>query len=100
MFGGGITLSSILVQTGAAGFLADQVSSLAMGHSPIVILLIISLFISVADRNSVPIRPVRPWWPRSMVTVASAMGMSATPLVLLVGIGASCAFMLPVSHSS
>ena len=32
-----------------------------------------------------------------MVTVASAMGMSATPLVLLVGIGASCAFMLPVS---
>lgn len=34
LFGGGITLSSILVQTGAAGFLADQVSSLAMGHSP------------------------------------------------------------------
>ena len=46
LFGGGITLSSILVQTGAAGFLADQVSSLAMGHSPIVILLIISLFIT------------------------------------------------------
>ena len=43
LFGGGITLSSILVQTGAAGFLADQVSSLAMGQSPIIILLIISL---------------------------------------------------------
>ncbi|MCB5932080.1 anion permease, partial [[Eubacterium] rectale] len=46
LFGGGITLSSILVQTGAAGFLADQVSSLAMGQSPIIILLIISLFIT------------------------------------------------------
>ena len=96
LFGGGITLSSILVQTGAAGFLADQVSSLAMGHSPIVILLIISLFITSLTEfcsNTASAALVAPL----MVTVASAMGMSATPLVLLVGIGASCAFMLPVS---
>ncbi len=94
LFGGGITLSSILVQTGAAGFLADQVSSLAMGHSPIVILLIISLFITSLTEfcsNTASAALVAPL----MVTVASAMGMSATPLVLLVGIGASCAFMLP-----
>ena len=96
LFGGGITLSSILVQTGAAGFLADQVSSLAMGQSPIVILLIISLFITSLTEfcsNTASAALVAPL----MVTVASAMGMSATPLVLLVGIGASCAFMLPVS---
>ena len=89
LFGGGITLSSILVQTGAAGFLADQVSSLA-------ILLIISLFITSLTEfcsNTASTALVAPL----MVTVASAMGMSATPLVLLVGIGASCAFMLPVS---
>ena len=96
LFGGGITLSSILVQTGAAGFLADQVSSLAMGQSPIIILLIISLFITSLTEfcsNTASTALVAPL----MVTVASAMGMSATPLVLLVGIGASCAFMLPVS---
>ena len=96
LFGGGITLSSILVQTGAAGFLADQVSSLAMGQSPIIILLIISLFITSLTEfcsNTASAALVAPL----MVTVASAMGMSATPLVLLVGIGASCAFMLPVS---
>lgn len=91
-----IALSSILVQTGAAGFLADQVSSLAMGQSPIIILLIISLFITSLTEfcsNTASAALVAPL----MVTVASAMGMSATPLVLLVGIGASCAFMLPVS---
>lgn len=96
LFGGGITLSSILVQTEAAGFLADQVSSLAMGQSPIIILLIISLFITSLTEfcsNTASAALVAPL----MVTVASAMGMSATPLVLLVGIGASCAFMLPVS---
>lgn len=96
LFGGGITLSSILVQTGAAGFLADLVSSLAMGQSPLIILLIISVFITSLTEfcsNTASAALVAPL----MVTVASAMGMSATPLVLLVGIGASCAFMLPVS---
>ena len=80
----------------AGGCLADQVSSLAMGQSPIIILLIISLFITSLTEfcsNTASAALVAPL----MVTVASAMGMSATPLVLLVGIGASCAFMLPVS---
>lgn len=96
LFGGGITLSSILVQTGAAGFLADQVSSIAMGQNPLIILLIISVFISSLTEfcsNTASAALVAPL----MVTVAAAMGMSATPLVLLVGVGASCAFMLPVS---
>lgn len=96
LFGGGITLSAILVQTGAARFLADQVSSLAMGQDPLIILLIISLFITSLTEfcsNTASAALVAPL----MVTVADAMGMSAVPLVLLVGIGASCAFMLPVS---
>lgn len=63
-----------------------------MGQNPLIILLIISVFISsltefCSNTASAAL----------MVTVAAAMGMSATPLVLLVGIGASCAFMLPVS---
>lgn len=81
---------------GRQGSVADQVSSLAMGQSPIIILLIISLFITSLTEfcsNTASAALVAPL----MVTVASAMGMSATPLVLLVGIGASCAFMLPVS---
>ncbi len=95
LFGGGITLSSILVQTGAAGFLADQVSSRhgaqphrhPAHHQPLHHVADGILFQYGQRRLVAPL----------MVTVASAMGMSATPLVLLVGIGASCAFMLPVS---
>lgn len=96
LFGGGITLSTVLVQTDAAKFLAQQVSDLAMGQNPLIILLIISVFITSLTEfcsNTASAALVAPL----MVTVAAAMGMSATPLVLLVGIGASCAFMLPVS---
>lgn len=96
LFGGGITLSGILVQTGAAHFLAGQVSALAMGRDPFIILLIISLFITGLTEfcsNTASAALVAPL----MVTVAAAMGLSPVPLVLLVGIGASCAFMLPVS---
>lgn len=67
-----------------------------MGQNPLIILLIISVFITSLTEfcsNTASAALVAPL----MVTVASAMGMSATPLVLLVGIGASCAFMLPVS---
>lgn len=46
LFGGGITLSTVLVQTDAAKFLANQVSDLAMGQNPLIILLIISVFIT------------------------------------------------------
>ena len=52
-----------------------------MGQSPIIILLIISLFITSLTEfcsNTASAALVAPL----MVTVASAMGMSATPLVL------------------
>lgn len=78
------------------GGMGTLVGSPPMGQSPIIILLIISLFITSLTEfcsNTASAALVAPL----MVTVASAMGMSATPLVLLVGIGASCAFMLPVS---
>ncbi len=96
LFGGGITLSSVLVETGAAKFLATTVADFGMGHNPLILLLIISAFISMLTEfcsNTASAALVAPL----MVTVAREMGISAEPLVLIVGIGASCAFMLPVS---
>lgn len=96
LFGGGITLSTILIQTGAGKFLASQVAALGTGQSLIVLLLIISLFITMLTEfcsNTAAAALVCPL----MVTVAKEMGIPAEPLVLLIGVGASCAFMLPVS---
>lgn len=69
---------------------------LGEGQSIFVLLLIISLFITMLTEfcsNTASAALVCPL----MVTVAAEMGISAQPLVLLIGVGASCAFMLPVS---
>lgn len=71
LFGGGITLSTVLVQTDAAKFLANQVSDLAMGQNPLIILLIISVFITSLTEfcsNTASAALVAPL----MVTVVSA----------------------------
>ena len=96
LFGGGITLSTILIKTGAGQFLASQVAVLGTGQSLIVLFLIVSLFITMLTEfcsNTASAALVCPL----MVTVAAEMGIPAEPLVLLIGVGASCAFMLPVS---
>lgn len=96
LFGGGITLSTVLIKTGAGQFLASQVAELGTGQSLIVLFLIVSLFITMLTEfcsNTASAALVCPL----MVTVAAEMGIPAEPLVLLIGVGASCAFMLPVS---
>lgn len=96
LFGGGITLSSILIKTGAGHYLATSVADLSTGHGLLFLLLIISLFITALTEfcsNTASAALVVPL----MGAVAAEMGIPATPLVLLIGVGASCAFMLPVS---
>lgn len=96
LFGGGITLSSILIKTGAGHYLATSVADLSTGHGLLFLLIIISLFITALTEfcsNTASAALVVPL----MGAVAAEMGIPATPLVLLIGVGASCAFMLPVS---
>ncbi len=88
-------MSQLLQTTGAGAYLASQVTELASGHNIIILLLILSLFISMLTEfcsNTAAAALLCPL----MVTLAAEMGIAATPLVLLIGIGASCAFMLPV----
>lgn len=96
LFGGGITLSKILMDTGAGHFLAVQITE-GFGHFGIfVFLLAVSAFISFLTEfcsNTASAALVVPL----MVSIAPELGISDQPLVLLIGIGASCAFMLPVS---
>lgn len=95
LFFGGFALAGALHEQKIDTWLAGKILRMARGSLGMALILIFlaTAFLSMWMSNTASAALVAPL----MVTVASAMGMSATPLVLLVGIGASCAFMLPVS---
>lgn len=96
LFGGGLTLSAILQTSGASGIMADWMKdTFGQSHWFIIILAVTTFIIILTEFTSntasaallVPI----------FATVAEALGMPVMVLTMIIGIGASCAFMLPVA---
>ncbi|WP_037585640.1 SLC13 family permease [Stenoxybacter acetivorans] len=96
LFGGGIALSNLLKNSGASKVLGEQMAStFALAHPFIVILAVAAFIIILTEFTSntasaallVPI----------FASVADQMGLPKEVMVLIIGIGASCAFMLPVA---
>lgn len=96
LFGGGLALSVILKDSGASAVLANGVTAL-FGHSNwLMIIIATALFIiflteftsnTASSALLVPIFGV----------VGDALGMPHAMLPLVIGFGASCAYMLPVA---
>ncbi len=96
LFGGGLTLSEVLNASGASSVLGDQVAALLGGAHPLLLILGTALFIAVLTEfasNTATAALLVPVF----AAVAHQMGISETALVLVIGVGASCAFMLPVA---
>ncbi|ATW42759.1 DASS family sodium-coupled anion symporter [Glaesserella parasuis] len=96
LFGGGLTLSSVLGQTGASKVMADGIVFLIEGgHFYLIGLLVAAFIIFLTEFTSntasaallVPI----------FISIAQALNMPLVGLALIIGLGASCAFMLPVA---
>lgn len=96
LFGGGLTLSNVLRDSGASKILADLVVHfIEGGHFYLIGLMIAAFIIFLTEFTSntasaallVPI----------FISIAEALGMPAVGLSLIIGLGASCAFMLPVA---
>lgn len=96
LFGGGLTLSSVLGQTGASKVMADGIVFLIEGgHFYLIGLLVAAFIIFLTEFTSntasaallVPI----------FISIAQALNMPPVGLALIIGLGASCAFMLPVA---
>lgn len=96
LFGGGLTLSAVLGQTGASKIMADGIVSLIEGGHFYIIGLVVAAFIiflteftsnTAAAALLVPI----------FISIAEAIGAPPIGLALVIGFGASCAFMLPVA---
>ena len=96
LFGGGLTLSAVLKNSGSSKILADGIVFLIQGqHYYLVGLLVAAFIIFLTEFTSntasaallVPI----------FISIAQSLGVPEIGLALIIGLGASCAFMLPVA---
>ena len=96
LFGGGLTLSAVLRASGASAVLGQQVAALIGGVSPFVMYLIVAIFIVFLTEftsNTASAALLVPVF----AAIAEQMGLPPKILVLMIGIGASLAFMMPVA---
>ncbi|MFC3337918.1 SLC13 family permease [Paracandidimonas soli] len=96
LFGGGLTLSSLLQSSGASLVLGQQVAQTFGGAHPFIVILVVAIFINVLTEftsNTASAALLVPVF----AAIATEMGMPVQVMVLVIGIGASCAFMLPVA---
>lgn len=96
LFGGGITLSVILKDSGASKVMADAVISAVQGGHLFLIGLAVSIFIVLLTEftsNTASAALLVPLF----ISIAESLGAPPLGLALIIGIGASCAFMLPVA---
>ena len=96
LFGGGLALSGILQGSGASLVLGKEVARI-FGNTPqLVIIAVVTIFIIILTEftsNTASAALLVPVF----ATIATEMGMPKETLVMVIGIGASCAFMLPVA---
>jgi sodium-dependent dicarboxylate transporter 2/3/5 len=96
LFGGGLTLSVILKDSGASAVMAYGMASVfGASHWFIIILAVATfiIFLTEFTSNTASAALLVPVF----ATVAEALGMPSALLTIVIGIGASCAFMLPVA---
>ncbi|ELA09223.1 anion transporter [Moraxella macacae 0408225] len=96
LFGGGITLSTIMDKSGASLVLGEQIANTFATAPIFVVLLVMSAFIIILTEftsNTASAALLVPVF----ATIAVQMGLPVEVLVLIIGIGASCAFMMPVA---
>ncbi len=96
LFGGGIALSTILKVSGASLVLGQTVAN-ALATAPLILVMIaisaFIIFLTEFASNTASAALLVPVF----AAIAEQMGVPTEVLVLIIGIGASCAFMLPVA---
>lgn len=96
LFGGGLTLSIILQDSGASKIMANGMADIFGASHWFIIMLAVAtfiIFLTEFTSNTASAALLVPVF----ATVAEALGMPEALLTLIIGFGASCAFMLPVA---
>ena len=96
LFGGGLTLSAVLKDSGASKILADSIVFMIEGQHFYLIGLLVTafiIFLTEFTSNTASAALLVPIF----ISIAQSLGMPEIGLALIIGLGASCAFMLPVA---
>ncbi|MDO4896633.1 MAG: DASS family sodium-coupled anion symporter [Moraxella sp.] len=96
LFGGGIALSVVMSKSGASKVLGEQIAGMLSNAPILVIILAIAAFIVFLTEftsNTASAALLVPLF----VPIGAALNLPPEVLVMVIGIGASCAFMLPVA---
>lgn len=96
LFGGGLTLSAVLGQTGASKIMADGIVAIIEGGHFYLIGLVVAtfiIFLTEFTSNTASAALLVPIF----ISIAQALNIDSLGLALIIGLGASCAFMLPVA---
>lgn len=96
LFGGGIALSNLMQKSGASAALGNEVATTFGAAHPFIIILVMAtfiIFLTEFTSNTASAALLVPVF----ATVATQLNMPQEVLVMVIGIGASCAFMLPVA---
>jgi len=96
LFGGGITLSTLMQSSGASEWLAEGISQVLPADRPWLLYLLVSLFVVYLTElvsNTASAALLVPLF----MPVASVIGADPVVTAAIVGVAASCAFMLPVA---
>ena len=96
LFGGGIALSNILKSSGASLVMGETVANALMTTPLFLVMLAVAAFIIFLTEfasNTASAALLVPVF----AAIAEQMGLPTEVLVMIIGIGASCAFMLPVA---
>ncbi|MDO4636088.1 MAG: DASS family sodium-coupled anion symporter [Lautropia sp.] len=96
LFGGGIALSSLLDKSGASLALGHALASQFVTTHPFIVILVVAAFIIMLTEftsNTASAALLVPVF----ASIAVQLNLPKETLVMVIGIGASCAFMLPVA---
>ena len=96
LFGGGLTLSAVLKDSGASKILADSIIFMIEGQHFYLIGLLVAafiIFLTEFTSNTASAALLVPIF----ISIAQSLGMPEIGLALIIGLGASCASMLPVA---
>lgn len=96
LFGGGIALSNVMKESGASAALGDLIATSLSSAPTFLVILVVAAFIIILTEftsNTASAALLVPVF----AGIAVKMGMPEIVMVMVIGIGASCAFMLPVA---
>lgn len=99
LLGSMIPIGGALESSGGTALIADGITALAAGQSPVVVLtllMVITMTLSDVMNNTATAVIAAP----IAVDIANRLGVSADPFLMTVAVAASCAFLTPIGHKN